>query len=233
MMIVEITSGSNPYTLSNLSIFLLWIFGIVPAILLSVWLINPLSIKKLLSTFDLTEKSLDKKKEKTDVQQPEKTKDSKTSNEQIKTEILELIRLVDCNKDRIFRWGDVYCENSFFAAVASFLGLTFFVYFFLSLPDATGTEKLALIVAFTALAVSFFSFLERLREDVLVRVRLKRTVEICETEKFEHQRLENDKPLLKVLIKIRAKNTEFDLKQIYEFNKDMFTPEKLMERLCE
>jgi hypothetical protein len=43
----------------------------------------------------------------------------------------------------------------------------------------------------------------------------------------------NEKPLLKALIKIKAKNPEFDLEQIYNMNKPMFTKEKLLEKLFE
>jgi len=39
--------------------------------------------------------------------------------------------------------------------------------------------------------------------------------------------------LLKALIKIKAKNPEFDLEQIYNMNKPMFTKEKLLEKLFE
>jgi hypothetical protein len=43
----------------------------------------------------------------------------------------------------------------------------------------------------------------------------------------------NEKPLLKALIKIKAKNPEFDLEQTYNMNKPMFTKEKLLEKLFE
>jgi hypothetical protein len=61
-MIIGLASSSNPYNLLDMSVFILTIFGIIPLSLLSIWLINPLAVKKLLSTFGLSEKSLDKKK---------------------------------------------------------------------------------------------------------------------------------------------------------------------------
>jgi len=36
---------------------------------------------------------------------------------------------------------------------------------------------------------------------------------------------ENEKPMLKALIKIKAENREFNLEQIYNMHKDMFTKE--------
>jgi hypothetical protein len=58
------SSGVFVLNLFGVYIFFLFVFGIVPLCLLSMWLINPLAIKKLLSTFDLTEKSVEKKKPK-------------------------------------------------------------------------------------------------------------------------------------------------------------------------
>jgi hypothetical protein len=52
---------------------------------------------------------------------------------------------------------------------------------------------------------------------------------VAEGNKFE----ENRKILLKALIKIKAKNPEFDLQQIYNMNPSMFTKERLLERLYE
>jgi len=237
MMIVEITSGSNPYTLSNLSIFLLWIFGIVPAILLSVWLINPLSIKKLLSTFDLTEKSLDKKKEKTDVQQPEKTKDSKTSNEQIEAEIFDLVQFVDRHKRDLFTTLDKFDIWSAFLVlfVSAFIVYMAGVMIVYGATPESILSALSLGVASTALGIAAFSHLTPIFERNEVRNNYERIVGFAEKEKPDHQRLENKKRLLflKALIKIKAKNPKFDLERIYEFNKDMFTKERLMERLCE
>ena len=44
-------------------IFFLFVFGIVPSVLLVMWLLSPFPIRKLLAgQFGLTEKSLDKKK---------------------------------------------------------------------------------------------------------------------------------------------------------------------------
>lgn len=37
-----------------------------------------------------------------------------------------------------------------------------------------------------------------------------------------------NKPFLKSLIKMKAKNTKFDLEQIYNMNRGMFTKEKLL-----
>ena len=58
-VIVGLAFSSHPYTL-NISLFFLFVFGIVPLSVLGLWLINPLAIRKLLVTFGLSEKALDK-----------------------------------------------------------------------------------------------------------------------------------------------------------------------------
>lgn len=42
-----------------------------------------------------------------------------------------------------------------------------------------------------------------------------------------------EKPLLKALIKMQSENTEFTLTEIYTIYPEIFTKEKLLERLCE
>ena len=42
----------------------------------------------------------------------------------------------------------------------------------------------------------------------------------------------NEKILLKALIKIKAKNLEFELEELYNVDDTLFTKEKLLERLC-
>lgn len=51
--------------LASLFVLIMFLFGFIPLSLLIVWSLNPLAIKKLFATFALTEKSLDKRQEKT------------------------------------------------------------------------------------------------------------------------------------------------------------------------
>ena len=41
------------------------------------------------------------------------------------------------------------------------------------------------------------------------------------------------KPLLKALLKMKGKNTKFDLEQIYKIHNEIFTKESLIETLYE
>lgn len=57
------SSGISVLMLYSALIFFLFVFLLVPSILLAMWLLSPIPIRKLLVQFGLTEKSLDKKKE--------------------------------------------------------------------------------------------------------------------------------------------------------------------------
>lgn len=57
------SSGIAVLMVYSALIFFGFVFGIIPIALLGIWFYNPLVLKNLLSTFGLTEKSLDKKKE--------------------------------------------------------------------------------------------------------------------------------------------------------------------------
>ena len=88
-VVLAISTGLNsglPLLIAyGLGIFSLFVFGIVPSVLLVLWLINPLIIKKLLVQFGLTEDiSEDKEKRKEVRQKPEKQEE--TEQEKLKRE---------------------------------------------------------------------------------------------------------------------------------------------------
>lgn len=56
------SSGIAVLMAYSVLILFLFVFGIVPLSVLGLWLISPLAIKKLLVTFGLSEKVLDKKR---------------------------------------------------------------------------------------------------------------------------------------------------------------------------
>jgi len=156
------------------------------------------------------------------------------SEKQTKDDVLKLIRLIDRNKDRIFRRFDIFRAIPFSMMSVTLIVLIFWVVLSMFSFGSNVYQVVTLTIVLIGFMINFFLYFERFREEVVVRVNFREIVRICaEKEKFERQRLEDDRPLLKALIKIKARNWEFDLKQIYEFNKDMFIPEKLMERLYE
>jgi hypothetical protein len=90
----------------------------------------------------------------------------------------------------------------------------------ISLVDSTVLE-----FTFIAVLFSFLSTIIQLGESSAVEVRFQKVL------RLRPSFTENQKLILKALIKIRTKNDEFALEEVYKKNKDMFTVEKLMEKL--
>lgn len=152
----------------------------------------------------------------------EKKQDQKEETEESYDEmIIRLIRLVGSNKSKLFRSLDFLRGGSAFAFVMLwvFLGV---IEIFLFFGDASITDKIVIALSFLAFAVAYFSLFTYFAEANIVGVNFKRLEKCVE---------ENQKPLLKALIKIKAKHTEFDLEQIYSMNTSMFIKEKLLEKL--
>jgi uncharacterized protein YajQ (UPF0234 family) len=83
----------------------------------------------------------------------------------------------------------------------------------------------------TSVVLASFSILAKFAEETVVEANFKRMVKLCSDEGKKLE--ENEKPLLKALIKTKVKHREFDLEQIYNMNPSMFTREKLLEILYE
>ena len=87
-------------------------------------------------------------------------------------------------------------------------------------------EQISAMWASLAVIFAFFSLVFQTAEGNANDKRYERALGLRQFD-------ENEKPLLKGLIKIKTKNYEFSLEQIYKINKEMFTNEKLIERLYE
>ena len=135
--------------------------------------------------------------------------------------IIRLIHLVDSNKSKLFRSLDFFRGNSTFPfiTIMVFLGLIEIYLFF---GDAPSADKITIAISFLAFAVAYLSLSAYFAEANIVEVNFKRLERCVE---------ENEKPLLKALIKIKAKHTEFDLEQIHNMNPSMFAEEELLEKL--
>lgn len=154
--------------------------------------------------------------------QEEKPKEQKEETEEpyIKT-IIRLIRLVDRNKANLFKTLDIFRGEWTFPFTA-LIGYLIVIEVFLFFGIASTPEKITIAFSFLAFAIAYFSLMAHFGEENIINVNFKR-LESCVEE--------NDKPLLKALIKIKAKNREFDLEQIYSQNQSMFEREKLLEIL--
>jgi hypothetical protein len=136
--------------------------------------------------------------------------------------ILELIRLIDSNKNKLFKWYDA------FYGLGSFLFVIVILYVFtepiLLSNTASPIENAVLILSLIAVVAALFSLaLPTVKEDI-VSANFRRLKSKVKNE---------EEPLLKSLIELKVKNLKFDLEQIYNMHKKMFTKEKLLEKLYE
>lgn len=137
-------------------------------------------------------------------------------------QILSLIRLIDSEKDETFKYFDEFHGIRFpLGAFLLVFALVLFVTVFLA---ESVIQQITIGVAFFAFMMGFFSFFSKFFEENKIDASFDRLKKYCD---------EDEKPLLKALIKIKAKNKEFDLEQIYNMNPDMFTLEKILTKLYE
>ena len=173
---------------------------------------------------DLIAKSVDStfKKKKLRKTQKEKTKEQEEETEEpFSKTILRLIRLVDCNEANLFKTFDIFRGELTFPFTA-FILILILTEIFLFFGIASAYEKIVVALSFLAFAITYISLMAYFGEKSVVNINFKR-LEICVKE--------NEKPLLKALIKMKAKNREFDLEEIYKQNPLMFEEKKILERL--
>jgi hypothetical protein len=168
----------------------------------------------------------------------EKDMRSKMNNKQTKDEkdeILELIRWIDKQKCKLFKERDwlsgwwlgfvglvvILIPVLLLGVVISYIYLIYHV----SNIDVT-LSFIVISLTLITLTVSYFSLVGQFRQENIVRANFGKALKL-------RQFNPNEKILLKALIKIKAKNPEFDLEEIYNKNNSMFTIEKLMEKLYE
>ena len=146
------------------------------------------------------------------------------SEKQTRDEILELIQLIDRYKCHLFKWYDVFLGMIpiLFAILVSYIVIEPLLIF----GAMSDTERILGGLALIAVVIALFTLVIPFIKEDVVRVNFKRILKLSCVE-------EDKKPLLKALIKIKAKNHEFDLKQIYNMNSSMFTKERLLESLYE
>jgi hypothetical protein len=152
----------------------------------------------------------------------EQTGGSGMNEKEPKDEILELIQLIDRYKCYLFKWYDVFSGMIpiLFAILVSYIVIEPVLIF----GTMSNIDRISGALALTAIVIALFSLTAQFLRENIVSVNFKRILKLSCVE-------EDKKPLLKALIKIKANNREFDLKQIYGINASMFTREKLIEKL--
>jgi hypothetical protein len=142
------------------------------------------------------------------------------SEKQTKDEILEIIRLVDNNKPRLFKPKDFFLS---FWPTFLLLVLLFIVAVPITYSNVSIVDRGIITLSALAILVAFMSFSSPATRFKLYEINFRRL------EKFVK---EDEKPLLWALIEIKG-HIPFALEQIYKIHKEMFIKEKLMERLLD
>jgi uncharacterized protein YacL len=163
------------------------------------------------------------KKSKSDNEEPPANSPPSTTEHKSNSEekILDLIRLIDSNKNKLFRPYDfLYGLSSFFLIIAILYIATEPIMIF---STSSASDKIIIALSLVAVVLALTSIIIPFSKENIIERNFQR---------MEKNIKENDKkPLLKALIRIKAKELEFDLEQIYHMHKDMFTKEKLLEQL--
>jgi hypothetical protein len=164
-------------------------------------------------------------------QEPEKEpeKNREVNGKITKNEIFKLAELIDKSKCKLFKWYDIFSGSGFWFLLLA-LAIAYIALVFVKFTESvTNVEYLTAGFALVAIIAAVFSLMAQFSEKIIVERNFKKMMKLCcnEGRKLE----EKEKPFLKALIKMKFENTEFELRKIYELNEDMFTPEKLLEKL--
>lgn len=156
--------------------------------------------------------------------------DKKQIEKQTTKTILDIIRLIDRNKKILFQRFDLFRGQMRFPTItfaglfALVWGYEFILTILLTLQGrtdiTTAASEITILLSLMGAIIAGLSLLSHYFEENIVKVnydRLKKCV------------IDKNKPFLMALVKMKAKNPEFTLKQIYDMNKSLFTTEKLLE----
>lgn len=140
-----------------------------------------------------------------------------------KDKILELIRWVDKQKGSLFKRFDAFHGLTVLLIV---VGVWLFpVMILLLFGTFSVVDKMIIGLSFVGVVVAFFALLAQFGRENMVTANYSKALKL-------RQFNPNEKILLKALIKIKAKNLEFELEELYNVGDTLFTKEKLLERLC-
>jgi hypothetical protein len=149
------------------------------------------------------------------MEKSEKTKDST---------ILELIRLVDSKykKSLWYSIGNPYFILLILLVIILFAGKAY-VEVYLGIPRDL-TKDLEIVIPLVALLIAFLAVFEGAEDRASINGNYKELKKAPIVDR-------NNEPLLKSLLIMKTKQAEVNLEHIYDMNRDMFTAEKLLERL--
>ena len=142
--------------------------------------------------------------------------------------INEFIQKID-NEKSLFKFTDEFHGYGMtFYIVGLFLFLAGIVSY---LPDSIAPfiGRMTLLIAIAALLLTFISFTSKGRENNVVDANFGKTIKKFKIEKREEEK----RLLLEALLKMKALNRTYKLATVKGIHPEMFTKEKLLEKLYE
>jgi len=138
--------------------------------------------------------------------------------------ILELIRLVDSKykKSLWYSFGNPYFIV-LIVLIITLIGGKFYIEVYLGVPRDIAKD-LEIVIPLVALLIAFLAVFEGSEDRASINGNYRKL-------KKERVVNRNNEPLLKSLVIMKTKQLEVNLEQIYGMNKDLFTVEKLLEKL--
>ena len=148
-----------------------------------------------------------------------KTKSLEGKKDLWENEIFRLLQKVDKNFKRIS--CDMIYRSQYFAFFLVILFMLIPIEFYLFSVADVG-QQLVVVIPFSALLIVF----ARPFYDSILETRIRRNYLAISKDEGEI-----NKPLIRALIGMKARNETFDLERIFEMHPFMFNKEKLLERL--
>jgi hypothetical protein len=141
--------------------------------------------------------------------------------------ILELVNWIDAHEKQVIRPLDIFFNWK--GALLLLVGVSFVIVEVLNFITSVSADKIFTLLTLLVIFLAFISIVLQTTEQNVIDARLKNALKL---KKFT----DNEKPLLKALIKIKSKNKELKLGWLYamdkESNGDIFTENRLLELLC-
>jgi len=145
----------------------------------------------------------------------------------LQNKILEIANWIDENEKQLIRWRDVFYHLGWLLLLLSVV--VFGIPELLIFMNATNPERIIVLTSLVAILLAFFSMVNQISERNVVEARMKHASRM---RTFSA----NEKVLLKALIKIKSKNPEQKLGDLYAMDKNshsnIFTEKSLLETLC-
>jgi high-affinity K+ transport system ATPase subunit B len=141
----------------------------------------------------------------------------------------ELIKKID-NEKSFFKLRDqLYGNGTTLFVVVSLFFLAVIILVFKNAFGSSDVEQITLIIAILAFLITYVTFTLQGNENNVVDANFGKAVKKFKIEKKEEEK----RLLLRALLTMKATNQHYKLETAKKLNEEMFTKEKLLEKLYE